>query len=155
METVATSPAATLRRAVRSAADGEEFPFSDETVRSIFIPDLRFAWTFSPFVGLNASLAAASIAKSINEVSSNSTRLSGGVGLDFNFKPVIRIPIGAKINFERIDSSGDDGARVDIWSAGLYETYSERFNFGAEYGRATGGSETNASRFMIVSRYVY
>ncbi len=154
-ESISASPAVTIRRAVKSALNGDDLPFGDETVRSIYQPDLRFAWTFSPFMGMTASLAAASAAKSVNDVGSNSTRVSAGLGLDFNFKPVIRIPIGAKLNFERIEARGDDDARADVFSAGLYETYSERFNFGAEFGKATGSSDTNATRVMIVSRYVY
>lgn len=154
LETISTSPSVALRRSVRESVTGEDSPLNDQTVRSVYQPDLRFAYTFNSVVAFQASLSAATGAKSVNDVSSDQTRYTFGSALDFDLKPSINFPIGAKIMYGYSDAMAGEGSKADLVGLGLYETYSERFNFGLEAARLHTDDFT-AGRYTFVTRYVY
>ncbi|HVK60112.1 MAG TPA: hypothetical protein VM432_01130 [Bdellovibrionales bacterium] len=153
-ETISPSPAAAIRRTINNLLADSDDPLTDRAVQITYRPDFRFAWTFSPLMAMTANLGLSSEANSLNEVKTNSTRLLSDIGLDFNLGRLIGIPIGAKLNYERRDPLNNEGSRTQITTVGVFETYSDRFNFGVEAGsyRKEG---FDGNQVSFITRYVY
>ncbi len=151
--TLAVSPlqsAANAEGAVLSTADPNVV---NTTVTTEYRPNLRFAHGFNSSIGIQASLGVDFRSTLQNGNSQGGTLLTGALGLSSDLNPWLSVPIGFTLDYSRnqIISRSEDNA--NIGTIGIWETFTHRFNAGAELGWVRRGGLDSTIGAVIVRTY--
>jgi hypothetical protein len=74
-----------------------------------------------------------------------------GVGLSSDIHPATGIPLGFTANYRRNQIISGGAVNADIFEFGIYETVSDRFNFGGEAG-FSNTNKVDTTIFTLVAR---
>ncbi|MEZ0391589.1 MAG: hypothetical protein ACAH59_05200 [Pseudobdellovibrionaceae bacterium] len=151
---IQASPVEALSRTVESALGGPDQPLTDKVETDRWRPTLRGAYAFNPAFGLSAFLGMNVDTENFNNVESESSQYLLGASFDADFKPLARIPVGFSLTYRYSDRANGDGDPTNIFTMGIFETFSNQFNAGIEVGQATSGSDSLMVG-SIVTRYYY
>lgn len=149
--TVQSSPIDFVTSKLSDLLGGPDIPSENLVEVTRWKPTVRFAQALSPAIGIAAFGGLNFIAENFNSIASRRTQFMLGASLDVDFKPV---PIGLTFNYRFADliSSGVDPSH--LYTIGLFENFSPRFNFGVEVGRMERGDQWSTLG-AFVTRYYY
>jgi hypothetical protein len=148
---LAVSP---LESAVQSVQEylGNSTPdFPTNGVETQYKPSLRYAYGFSPVIGLRGF--AGFNFQTGQDLAQRRTgnQFNFGIGLSSDLKPWVDVPIGITANYRRNQIISGGAVNADIFEFGIFETVSNRFNFGGEAG-FTNTNKVDTKIFSLIAR---
>jgi hypothetical protein len=135
----AVSPAVSAAEKYNNFVTAGTPNFSNQNVTTQWTPSLRYAYAFTPWIGLQTELGfrIASLEKSVNTENTTQTSMTFALSVGTNMNTLIHIPIGLSASYFRGQVISSGQANNSIFNFGIYETNWPNVNFGGEFGIAT------------------
>jgi hypothetical protein len=148
---LAVSPLESAVQSVQNYLGNSTPDFPTNGVETQYKPSLRFAHGFSSVIGLRGF--AGFNFQTGQDLAKNRTgnQLNFGIGLSSDLKPATDIPLGFTANYRRNQIISGGAVNADIFEFGIYETVSNRFNFGGEAG-FSDSNKVDTTVFTLVAR---
>ncbi len=149
----AASPLVTAQQLIKGIGQGTstELDFGSESTQ--WYPSIRAAYAFNPTFGLQGNAGVQIFTGTDDQDSRTQAALS--LGFDTQLKPRYNVPIALQLIYARNQLITRAGAQnSDTLGFSVFETFSERFNFGGEIGWIRTGDK-NPIAFGFISRYYY
>lgn len=149
----AVSPLVSAREAIQNQLQGAPSELNSITEATEWFPSARAAYSINASIGLQGSLGVQFFSNA--DLQESHSKLAFALGLDFQFKPELKIPLALSAIYGRNQVLTKAGAQnTNTYAFSLFETFSQRFNFGGEAGWISTSNDTVFS-FGIIGRYYY
>jgi hypothetical protein len=127
------SPLDTANQYVNNLYQGTTSDLSFASESTQWYPSIRMAYAINPTFGFQSSIGAQVF--SATDTQDARSQLTLGIAFDVQLKPELHVPIALDLIYARNQLLTRAGAQdTNTYAFSVFETFSDRFNFGAEFG---------------------
>lgn len=148
---LAVSPLESAVQSLQESLGNSSPEFPTNGVETQYKPSLRFAHGFSPVIGLRTFAGFTFQTGQNLSQKRTGNQFNFGVGISSDINPVTGVPLGFTANYRRNQIISGGAVNTDIFEFGIFETVSNRFNFGGEAG-FTNTNKVDTTIFSLVAR---
>lgn len=151
----AVSPLAGVREGIQGVFNGSGADASNSNEVWSYVPNLRYAYAFSPVVGLQGQVGLVMSTANDDESIESGSGFVFSIGPDIQLKPWFGVPLSVTATYKGNEQIGRDTKLwVNSWGAAVYLTEAKSFNVGAEF-IATVNPSATVDMIGIVTRYYF
>jgi hypothetical protein len=151
--TLAVSPVESAAQAQQAVISSSDPSFVNTTVATEYRPNLRFAHGFNPSLGIQALVGMDFRSTIESGVSTGGTLFTAALGLSSDLNPWLSVPIGFTLDLSRNQIISRSEQNTNIATVGIWETFTHRFNMGAEIGWVRRGDLDSTIGALLARTY--